>query len=264
LERMMGFEPTTFCMASRRSSRLSYIRTPGQYSPALALRIPPRVLPSSSARLRGRFPQRREVHSPGRALPAARHPLRARAGRARRLVRVPARGRKPVCDAPPGRPRPHGPSRRSAGSLPPQGAALSSSRDAVVLHPHGQAEGVSRPRLPGRQAQDDRDRHPRLRAARLQRPQLRDADVQQSIRHEPRDHGGLAGVCARLRALPSELVTRTRRARAGDEQLLAARAERLRGGTALGQGDGRSRALSPAPPLDSTRARCRRRRRRAG
>jgi hypothetical protein len=25
-ERMMGFEPTTFCMASRRSSQLSYIR----------------------------------------------------------------------------------------------------------------------------------------------------------------------------------------------------------------------------------------------
>jgi hypothetical protein len=29
---MMGFEPTTFCMASRRSSQLSYIRTRGQYS----------------------------------------------------------------------------------------------------------------------------------------------------------------------------------------------------------------------------------------
>jgi hypothetical protein len=27
LERMMGLEPTTFCMASRRSSQLSYIRT---------------------------------------------------------------------------------------------------------------------------------------------------------------------------------------------------------------------------------------------
>jgi hypothetical protein len=25
-ERMMGLEPTTFCMASRRSSQLSYIR----------------------------------------------------------------------------------------------------------------------------------------------------------------------------------------------------------------------------------------------
>jgi hypothetical protein len=31
----MGFEPTTFCMASRRSSQLSYIREPGQYSRAL-------------------------------------------------------------------------------------------------------------------------------------------------------------------------------------------------------------------------------------
>jgi hypothetical protein len=31
-ERMMGLEPTTFCMASRRSSQLSYIRADGQYS----------------------------------------------------------------------------------------------------------------------------------------------------------------------------------------------------------------------------------------
>ena len=29
-ERMMGLEPTTFCMASRRSSQLSYIRVGGQ------------------------------------------------------------------------------------------------------------------------------------------------------------------------------------------------------------------------------------------
>ena len=28
----MGLEPTTFCMASRRSSQLSYIREPGDYS----------------------------------------------------------------------------------------------------------------------------------------------------------------------------------------------------------------------------------------
>jgi hypothetical protein len=32
-ERMMGLEPTTFCMASRRSSQLSYIRVGAQYSP---------------------------------------------------------------------------------------------------------------------------------------------------------------------------------------------------------------------------------------
>ena len=31
-ERMMGLEPTTFCMASRRSSQLSYIRGPRKYS----------------------------------------------------------------------------------------------------------------------------------------------------------------------------------------------------------------------------------------
>ena len=29
-ERMMGLEPTTFCMASRRSSQLSYIRPAGR------------------------------------------------------------------------------------------------------------------------------------------------------------------------------------------------------------------------------------------
>lgn len=29
---MMGFEPTTFCMASRRSSQLSYIRGTAKYS----------------------------------------------------------------------------------------------------------------------------------------------------------------------------------------------------------------------------------------
>jgi hypothetical protein len=29
----MGFEPTTFCMASRRSSQLSYSRAAIEYSP---------------------------------------------------------------------------------------------------------------------------------------------------------------------------------------------------------------------------------------
>ena len=32
VERMMGLEPTTFSMARRRSSQLSYIRERGQYS----------------------------------------------------------------------------------------------------------------------------------------------------------------------------------------------------------------------------------------
>jgi hypothetical protein len=31
---MMGLEPTTFCMASRRSSQLSYIRESNEYSRA--------------------------------------------------------------------------------------------------------------------------------------------------------------------------------------------------------------------------------------
>ena len=35
----MGLEPTTFCMASRRSSQLSYIRERAQYSPS-----PPLIL----------------------------------------------------------------------------------------------------------------------------------------------------------------------------------------------------------------------------
>jgi hypothetical protein len=33
-ERMMGLEPTTFCMASRRSSQLSYIRAGRSIAPA--------------------------------------------------------------------------------------------------------------------------------------------------------------------------------------------------------------------------------------
>jgi hypothetical protein len=33
VKRMMGLEPTTFCMASRRSSQLSYIRATAEYSP---------------------------------------------------------------------------------------------------------------------------------------------------------------------------------------------------------------------------------------
>ena len=32
VKRMMGLEPTTFCMASRRSSQLSYIRVGRKYS----------------------------------------------------------------------------------------------------------------------------------------------------------------------------------------------------------------------------------------
>ena len=37
-KRMKGLEPSTFCMASRRSSQLSYIRGGGDYSPAGELR----------------------------------------------------------------------------------------------------------------------------------------------------------------------------------------------------------------------------------
>ena len=43
-ERMMGFEPTTFYMASRRSSQLSYIRASGEYSQGAGQRA---ALPSA-------------------------------------------------------------------------------------------------------------------------------------------------------------------------------------------------------------------------
>ena len=45
----MGLEPTTFCMASRRSSQLSYIRQPQQVS-----RIPARPLEGAKAQVRFR------------------------------------------------------------------------------------------------------------------------------------------------------------------------------------------------------------------
>ena len=38
-KRLMGFEPTTFCMASRRSSQLSYSRTVAHYRCAGAARL---------------------------------------------------------------------------------------------------------------------------------------------------------------------------------------------------------------------------------
>ena len=53
-ERMMGLEPTTFCMASRRSSQLSYIREVGGSLPAGRGRSNRRRGPRSA--LRGRLP----------------------------------------------------------------------------------------------------------------------------------------------------------------------------------------------------------------
>ena len=41
----MGLEPTTFCMASRRSSQLSYIRVGGQYSGGLRFTLSARGTP---------------------------------------------------------------------------------------------------------------------------------------------------------------------------------------------------------------------------
>jgi hypothetical protein len=41
-KRLKGLEPSTFCMASRRSSQLSYSREGAEYNPAPGLRPPPR------------------------------------------------------------------------------------------------------------------------------------------------------------------------------------------------------------------------------
>ena len=43
-KRMKGLEPSTFCMASRRSSQLSYIRATADYSPAVECKNPHRAL----------------------------------------------------------------------------------------------------------------------------------------------------------------------------------------------------------------------------
>jgi hypothetical protein len=45
----MGLEPTTFCMASRRSSQLSYIRVGAQYSLAFSGGCGSRAKPGSAA-----------------------------------------------------------------------------------------------------------------------------------------------------------------------------------------------------------------------
>ena len=60
----MGFEPTTFCMASRRSSQLSYSRANGQYS-----RVPG-SLPSRERTRDGRPPDPRGAVGLDRAKPA--------------------------------------------------------------------------------------------------------------------------------------------------------------------------------------------------
>ena len=63
LKRMKGLEPSTFCMASRRSSQLSYIREGGKYS-----RVPPfsRRVSGAEPRLSRRAPLDERRGHPGR------------------------------------------------------------------------------------------------------------------------------------------------------------------------------------------------------
>ena len=62
-KRMKGLEPSTFCMASRRSSQLSYIREGGKYS-----RVPPfsRRVSGAEPRLSRRAPLDERRGHPGR------------------------------------------------------------------------------------------------------------------------------------------------------------------------------------------------------
>jgi hypothetical protein len=60
----MGFEPTTFCMASRRSSQLSYSRAVADSSFAPAVPAAP-----------NKFGQSRSMVASGRSLPIPAHSL---------------------------------------------------------------------------------------------------------------------------------------------------------------------------------------------
>jgi hypothetical protein len=86
-KRMMGLEPTTFCMASRRSSQLSYIRVGRQYSRG-------RGLPGTLSRLRRALRSRagpRACSAPGAppciAPPRSRGPVSRPGRRARATPR---------------------------------------------------------------------------------------------------------------------------------------------------------------------------------
>ena len=70
----MGFEPTTFCMASRRSSQLSYSRASGEFYPRSAeASVAPETSttalagPRRLARVREEMSLQRDLH-PGEGL----------------------------------------------------------------------------------------------------------------------------------------------------------------------------------------------------
>ena len=73
-ERLKGLEPSTFCMASRRSSQLSYSRRSAEYSPPATIRPhgrsrsdPPRADGRDRSAQRARDPPRRPVSDRARA-----------------------------------------------------------------------------------------------------------------------------------------------------------------------------------------------------
>jgi hypothetical protein len=80
----MGFEPTTFCMASRRSSQLSYSRRGREYSRAQAVRLGSRGRPRRRSGLRSEVvgfaqfelePGEAAAGVGGAAAPAVREPV---------------------------------------------------------------------------------------------------------------------------------------------------------------------------------------------
>lgn len=52
MKRLKGFEPSTFCMASRRSSQLSYSRAESEFSAGLAAQASPNWSSDSSNQAR--------------------------------------------------------------------------------------------------------------------------------------------------------------------------------------------------------------------
>ena len=102
------------------------------------------------------------------------------------------------------------------------------------------------PGLQGREARRRRHRHPRLRAARVQRPYVRHEPLLRPIRRQPRDHARDVRVRVRLLTLPAAWVrvrrsrwrvaraTTTRRCRAPTGRDASGLARRWRSRTACG------------------------------
>ncbi len=140
-KRLKGLEPSTFCMASRRSSQLSYSRTRAEYSHrgSWSRAIVRSGGPGSRPRAPAPITRRDVLHDPAPSRPGPRRRLPARSGRARRRV-PPRRGARPGRRQP-GRP-PRRPPRRPRGVRP--GHALLDHGAAR----HGRARRLARPQRP--------------------------------------------------------------------------------------------------------------------